>query len=49
MTIHPLNISAFPTNSMSKTSNFDITYDKYSSNYQDEIDNFDIHNVAFMD
>jgi hypothetical protein len=49
MTIHALNISAFPANSMSKTSNFDITYDKYSSNYQDEIDNFDIHNVAFMD
>jgi hypothetical protein len=47
-------MSAFPANSMSKTSNLDITYDKYSSSYssnhQDEIDNdFDIQNVSFMD
>jgi hypothetical protein len=39
---------------MSKTSNLDITYDKYSSSYssnhQNEIDNdFDIQNVSFMD
>jgi hypothetical protein len=49
-----LYISAFPANSMSKTSNLDITYDKYSSSYssnhQNEIDNdFDIQNVSFMD
>jgi hypothetical protein len=54
MTIHPLNILAFLANSISKTSNLDITYDKYSSSYssnhQDEIDNdFDIQNVSFMD
>jgi hypothetical protein len=54
MTIQPLTISAFPANSMSKNSNLDITYDKYSSSYssnhQDEIDNdFDIQNVSFMD
>jgi hypothetical protein len=54
MTIHPLNISAFPANSMPKTSNLDITYDKYSSfyssNHQYEIDkDFDIQNVSFMD
>jgi hypothetical protein len=54
MTIHPLNILAFSANRMSKTSNLDITYEKYSSscssNHQDEIDNdFDIQNVSFMD
>jgi hypothetical protein len=54
MTIHPLNILAFPANGMSKTKNLNITYDNYSSSYssnhQDEIDNdFDIQNVSFMD
>jgi hypothetical protein len=54
MTIHPLNILAFLANSMSKTRNLDITYDKYSSyyssNHQDEINNdFDIQTMSFMD
>jgi hypothetical protein len=54
MTIHPLNILAFLANSMSKTRNLDITYDKYSSSYssnhQDEINNdFDIQTMSFMD